>query len=567
MTSSFYAPRFDIRVSGITIAADISDQVTSVVYDSSLDTAEMFKVVFRNPDNQFTDSPLFNPGKSVELYMGYGQELQPMILGEITSVEPSFPENGSPTITISGYDKSYRLRHSDPVPRDFKYMTDSMIVAQIALENGLIPIVDPSPWYHNHISQTGSDFAFMRERAVDNLFDVYVNWDKLYFQFPRQDQAYVLEWGKSLSSFQPRLSTAAMAGLQVIRGYNEELAQAVIGIATGALLNLDDIVEKLGPATLEMLASLGRRLVHKQKITSPIDALTFAKSLLQDILQGLYEGAGSCIGIPDLRAGKFVQIAGVGKRFSGSYRLRKVTHSISDNGYTTDFEITQRSGASLLSLVRKLTDSEQTPSPDRAAKFYGVAIAKVTQAPQIAPDPDPASKLGARVKVSFPWLSDSTESSWARVLTPMSGSGKGMYFMPDEGDMVIVAFLDGEFSMPVVLGSVWDGTALPPVYPPALKNSVRMIKSRAEHTITFDDTDLLEKLVIKSKSGHTITMDDKKGLEKITIHHESGSEITMDSLGNISISANNDISMTAKGNITMSATNVNVSVTSAMNVS
>ncbi len=139
--------------------------------------------------------------------------------------------------------------------------------------------------------------------------------------------------------------------------------------------------------------------------------------------------------------------------------------------------------------------------------------------------------------------------------------------MPDEGDMVIVAFLDGEFSMPVVLGSVWDGTALPPVYPPALKNSVRMIKSRAEHTITFDDTDLLEKLVIKSKSGHTITMDDKKGLEKITIHHESGSEITMDSLGNISISANNDISMTAKGNITMSATNVNVSVTSAMNVS
>lgn len=546
MSSSYYAPRFDVRVSGLTLAADISNQVTSVTYDGSLDTADMFSVVLRNPDHQFTDSPLFSPGKTVEVYMGYGQDLRPMILGDITSVEPSFPESGTPTVTISGYDKSYRLRHSDPVPREFKYMTDSLIAAEIALENGLIPIVDPSPWFHTQLAQTGSDFAFLRELATENLFDVYVYWDKLYFQFPRQDQAYVLEWGKSLSNFKPRFSTGAMAGLQIIRGYNEELAQAVIGIATGALLDIDSIVEKLGPATLELLASLGRRLVHKQKIKSPIDALAFAKALLQDMMEGLYEGSGSCIGIPDLRPGKYVKVEGVGKRFSGSYRLRKVSHTISDKGYTTDFEITQRSGASLLGLVRKLTDSEQTPPPDRAQKFYGVAIAQVTQAPQIGADPDPASKLGARVKVRFPWLSDTNESSWARVVTPMSGKGCGMYFMPDEGDTVLVAFQDGDFSLPVVLGSVWDGPALPPVYPPALKNSVRMIKSR---------------------SGHTITMDDTTGLEKVSIHHKNGSEITMNFNGDISIQANKDLNLSATGNINLKAANVKVSVAGTMDVS
>lgn len=545
MSSNHYAPRFDVRISGITMAADLSNQVVSVTYDNSLDTADMFKIVFRNPDNQFTDSPLFNPGKSVELFLGYGEDLQPMMLGEITAVEPSFPEDGPPTIAISGYDKSYRLRHSDPVPRDFKYMTDSMIVAQIALENGLIPIVDPSPWFHTHIAQTGSDFAFMKQLAVENLFDVYVNWDKLYFQFPRQMQVYVLEWGRTLSSFQPRFSTAAMAGLQIIRGYNEALAQAVIGVATGALLSLDDIVEKLGPETLELLASLGRRLVHKQKISSPIDALTFAKSLLQDLLEGLYEGSGSCIGIPELRAGNSIKIQGVGKRFSGTYRLRKVTHSISDRGYTTDFEITQRAGASLLALVRKLTDDEQTEPPDRAQKFYGLAIAKVTQAPQIGLDPDAASKLGARVKVSFPWLSDSNESSWARVLTPMSGDGMGMYFMPDEGDTVMVAFQEGEFSMPVVIGSVWDGPKLPPVYPPAFKNSIRMIKSRSGHTIKFDDTTGLEQVVIKDKGG---------------------SEIVMDFDGSVSITAKTNLTLKATGNINLQASAVDVQVTTNMNV-
>jgi phage protein D/phage baseplate assembly protein gpV len=545
MNQSFYAPRFDVRISGITMAADLTSQVISVTYESSLDTADMFAIVLRNHDNQFTDMPLFNPGANVELYMGYGDDLAPMMLGEITSVSPKFPESGAPTIAISGYDKSYKMRHNEPIPREFRYMTDSMIVAQIALENLLIPVVDPSPWFHIHKTQTGKDFAFLKDLATENLFDIYVYWDKLYFQFPRQTEAIVLEWGQSLKSFSPRLSTATMAGLQIIRGYNEALAQAVIGIATGALLNLDDIVERLGPQAIEMLATLGRRLIHKQSITSPIDAIGFAKSLLQELIDGLYEGTGSCIGIPELRAGRFIRIAGVGKRFSGNYRLRKVTHTIDDDGYSTDFEISQGSGSSILSFIRNVTDVELNSPSNRAEKFYGVAIAEVTQAPQISPEPDLASKLGARVKVKFPWLSDSNESSWARVLTPSAGGDRGIYFMPEPGDHVIVAFQDGELSMPIVLGSVWDGPMHPPVYPPLPPNAVRMIKS---------------------KSGHSITMDDTTGLEKMTIHHKSGSEIAMDNLGNISVNANMDLSLKANGNIKLTAANVAISVTGAVNI-
>lgn len=43
MSTNYYAPRFDVRVSGLTLSADISSQVTSVTYDSSIDTAEMFR--------------------------------------------------------------------------------------------------------------------------------------------------------------------------------------------------------------------------------------------------------------------------------------------------------------------------------------------------------------------------------------------------------------------------------------------------------------------------------------------------------------------------------------------
>ena len=208
--------------------------------------------------------------------------------------------------------------------------------------------------------------ALLKERARANFFDVYVHWDKLYFRFPRpQTDAYVLEWGKNLSSYSPRISSAGLAGLQVIRSYNEELAQTIVVFAMAADFNPNDIQEKLGSAGLDLLHSLGGVSSATRRSKSSDDALAEAKSIMQEILEGMYEGSGNCIGIPTLRAGQYISIQGVGKRFSGTYRIRKVTHTIDDSGYRTSFEVTQRSGTSFLPLLRK--SLQETPSPDNAS--------------------------------------------------------------------------------------------------------------------------------------------------------------------------------------------------------
>jgi phage protein D/phage baseplate assembly protein gpV len=536
VTARFYAPRCEVRISGLTLSSDLTNQVISVSYDNNLDMADMFTLVLRNPDNQLTDSALFGLGKSVEIHMGYGADLQPMMLGEVTALQPAFPESGAPTLTISGYDKSYKLRHNEPDRPPFRYMNDSLIASQIALEAGLIPIVDPSPYFREYLQQTTSDMAFLKELARGCFFDVYVHWDKLYFRFPRpQTEAFVLEWGKNLSSFTPRLNNAGMAGLTVIRGYNEQLAQTVVGFATSLDLDLDDVVEKLGSTALDMLTGLGRRVIHNKPLESPIDAVAFAKATLQDILEGLYEGSGSCVGIPELRADTMVAIRGIGKRFSGMYRLKRVTHTMDGSGYRTAFEVTQRAGSNLLPLLRKTVS--ESPAPDRQEPNYGVVIGKVKD------NSDPL-QLG-RVTLTFPWFSDNHESAWARCATPMSGPLRGMYFLPDQGDEVLVAFQHGDFKKPVVIGSLWNGQARPPLNNADRQNRIRQIKTK----------------------GHTITLDDSPGAEQIEIKDKGGSTIAMASTGAVTISAGGTMTLKSVGDLTINAPNVKVQVQGTMDVS
>src|SRR4029450_5219774 len=87
--------------------------------------------------------------------------------------------------------------------------------------------------------------------------------------------------------------------------------------------------------------------------------------------------------------------------------------------------------------------------PDPVERFYGVAVGIVTN------NQDP-EKLH-RVKVQFPWLDGSTESHWARVATPMAGDKRGLYFLPEVDDEVLIAFEHGAIDYPCVMGSVCDG--------------------------------------------------------------------------------------------------------------
>lgn len=108
-----------------------------------------------------------------------------------------------------------------------------------------------------------------------------------------------------------------------------------------------------------------------------------------------------------------------------------------------------------------------------------------------------------RIELQFPWLSDSLRSYWAPVAAPLAGKGRGLFFMPEIDDEVLVAFEHGSFDHPYIIGFLWNGVDMPPETD--LKN--RVIKTPGGHTLRFEDGEG-KKIVVKSSSGQTITLDD-----------------------------------------------------------
>ena len=133
-----------------------------------------------------------------------------------------------------------------------------------------------------------------------------------------------------------------------------------------------------------------------------------------------------------------------------------------------------------------------------------------------------------RIELQFPWLSDSLRSSWAPVAVPLAGKRRGVFFMPEIDDEVLVAFEHGDFNHPYIVGYLWNGVDTPPESDP--KN--RVIVTPGGHTLRFEDGDGGKKVILKSSSGQKITLDDAEG--SITL--EGGQRILKMSNGLVQIS-------------------------------
>jgi len=178
----------------------------------------------------------------------------------------------------------------------------------------------------------------------------------------------------------------------------------------------------------------------------------------------------------------------------------------------------------------------------------GVMTAIVTQ------NDDPDGQC--RVKVRYPWHANPRADYWARLAMPMAGKDRGVVFIPEAGDEVLVAFAGDDLRFPFVIGSLWNAQNPPPENNGDGKNNKRLIKSRKGHRLLFDDgtPGAVElalqggKKVVLDNTGVRLE-DDKGNLVKID---SSRSAIEIKAAGALTIKAAS-ISIEAAGKLDVKA--------------
>lgn len=340
---NFYAPGYQVLVDSENIVTEHYIEITRVNFEDLLDGADRFSITINDPGAKWIDNGLFAPGKEVTIKMGYVDKLSTMIAGEVISLSPSFPSDGSPQLEISGYDLSHQFTRVRK-QRSFRDKKDSEVVQMIASEakHKLSTQVETTNTVHPHIVQDRqTDYDFIKSLAERNFFEFLVKEKTLYFQSPRRDRSAIisLEYGSSLLSFNPEINTANQVSEVTVRGWNPSTKEEIVGRARRGSEEARQSGRQSGGDIVEGVYGTVEERIMDRPVLTQQEADNLALSILNRYSEGLVTGSANCIGIPEIRAGENIELKGVGTKFSKKYYVERTTHTISGAGYTMTFNI------------------------------------------------------------------------------------------------------------------------------------------------------------------------------------------------------------------------------------
>lgn len=224
-----------------------------------------------------------------------------------------------------------------------------------------------------------------------------------------------------------------------------------------------------------------------------------------------------------------IQLADFGKSYSGDVLITAVQHEVREGNWQTSvgFGLENDIGAS---------DSDADSTDLDLNEVSGLVIGEVKEV-----DADPAKEH--RIQVDIPAFGE----LWVRWSNIYATKNKGIFFVPEVGDEVVIGFVNDDPRDAIVLGSLYSSKN-PPPYTADADNTIKAIVTKNDLKIEFNDKDKI--LTLETPSGNKFILSDKD--KSISTQDQHGNKMVMDNAG-ISINSAKDITIKAVGKIDISA--------------
>jgi len=550
--------KFQVHVEGQALAPEAERMLVSAVVDDNLNLPDLFALTFRDPEHKALAAAGLRIGAKVRVSLISEQHPggEPLISGEVTALEAEHTPGGT-LVVARGFDHSHRLFRGRRT-ETYTNVTYADVARTVATRAGLqIGKIDPTPGVYQHVSQGNlSDWQFLRSLAAEIGFEVAVLDNKLDLRNPaksgnapgggRLDTQNPLQL--SLGANLLRLRAVVTAAEQVkevqVRGWDVGQKRALVGSAAAATESVSLPVTPAGLAgTFDAVDFVATDVPFRTQ--AEVDAA--AKALADQLAGAFAELEGTARGNPKLKAGTPVSLSLAGEPFDGKYTISATRHVLdAETGYTTWFTVSGRQERSLLSL------STPGGSVSGAPPLPGVAVAQVTD----VRDPD---DLG-RVKLKYPWMSDTYVSDWARVLQPGAGPERGAVVLPEVNDEVLVAFEHGDLRRPYVVGGLYNGVDKPKLGERLIDGSSGAVRrrgfiSKRGHALIFFDDEADDGIaVLTGDSKLRLALD--RG--KTVIHVASDGRVEIDATQDISVRAGKSLTIEAGATMDLKAKAVRI---------
>jgi len=532
-----YAATFLVEVAGQRLPDDVAALLVSACVDDSRNVPDLFVLRFRDPDRIVVGKAGVSIGAAVKVSDTAPELGAPLLLvsGEVTGLEAEIDGTGTFT-AVRGYDHSHRLFRGRST-ETYLQVTASDVVKKVAARAGIaVGTVDPTSVVHEHLSQGNTtDWQFLQGLAADAGCQLTVLDGKLDFRRPTRSadapapggepdtNPLVLQHGTDLLRLRATVTSAEQVNDVQVRGWDVAQKRALIGTAPAETTSA-----QLSTTPVKLAGTFGGRSYVAVDVPYRTQAQvdSAAKAVAEQLAGAFAEVEGVARGNPKLRAGAAIALDNLGPPWDGKYTVTSSRHVYDPaTGYTTAFTVSGRQERSLYGLA--------AGGGPAAAAVRGVVPALVTN----AADPEDTG----RVKLKFPWLSDSYESDWARTVQAGAGGNRGAVLLSEVNDEVLVAFEQGDLNRPYVLGGVYNGVDKP------RKGSVDTVDagSGAVNRRAFVSRTGHRLEVLEAAGGadgiQLLTGDDKLRLEL----DKQGSKITVHSDGTVLVEAKNGVTVDA----------------------